>query len=98
MIYIDYINSDVEMLMTKGQGRFLVGLPKKRALLKALKSFMAVLEVISVTKDLLYYKWLNYTAGHDMSFVQLAYGERSCKLLFSEQEAGRKITFKDFKI
>lgn len=98
MVHIDYENSDIETLMTKGQGRFLVRLPKKRALLKVLKAFMAVLEVISATKDLLYYKWLNYTVGKEMSFVQLMYGEHSCTLLFSEQEAGRKIMIKDFKI
>lgn len=98
MVKIDYENSDIETLMTKGQGRFLVRPPKKRALLNVLKAFMAVLEVISATKDLLYYKWLNYNAGKEISFVKLIYGERSCILLFSEQEAGRKITIKDFKI
>lgn len=98
MIHVDYENTEIEALLTKGQSGSLVRLPQKRALLKVLRSFIAVLEVISATKDMLHYKWLNYTAGKEMSFVQLIYGGHTCILAFSEQEAGRRITIKDFKI
>lgn len=94
---INYENSDIETLITKGQGSFLARLHRRRTFLKVLKSFIAVLEVISETKDLLYYKWLNHNAGKDVSFVLLTYSKYSCKLLFSEQEAGKKITIKDLQ-
>lgn len=98
MIEISYDNSDIEALLARGKSGFLKRFPKKKALLKVLKSFYAILEVIQVAKDLLHYQSLKYKAGTDCSFVQLKYGGQSCILVFSEQELGRKITIKDLKI
>lgn len=98
MIKVKYDNRDIEALMTKGQSGFLKRFPKKKALLKVLKSFYAILEVIQAAKDLLHYQSLKYIPGTESSLVQLKYGAQYCILVFSEQESGRKITIKELKI